>query len=86
MRAGHHLQSPAKTGVFWSFGPPPTCCKSSIGECGGIFNLDGHDTNQEVSSCTRGFTCFSRLTGMAPAQANDTHFCMAQEIGGPFAA
>jgi hypothetical protein len=36
-------------------------------------------TNQEVSSCIRGFSCFSRLTGMAPAQANDTHLCMAQE-------
>ena len=38
-------------------------------------------TNQEVFTCLRGFTCFSRLTGMAPAQANDTHFCMAQERG-----
>ena len=26
-------------------------------------------TNQEVFTCLRGFTCFSRLTGMAPAQA-----------------
>ena len=38
-------------------------------------------TNQEVSQGNRVFSCFSRLTGMAPAQANDTHLWMAQERG-----
>ena len=81
MRAGHHLRSPAMTGFFWPFGLPPTCCKSSIGECGGIFNLDGHAQIKKCPKVTGFFSCFSRLTGMAPAQANDTHLWMAQERG-----
>ena len=56
----------------------------NIGECGGIFNLDGHAQIKKCSHVSGVFTCFSRLTGMAPAQAMTRYLLYGSRNRRPF--
>ena len=52
--------------------------------CGGIFNLDGHAQIKKCSHVSGVFTCFSRLTGMAPAQAMTRYLLYGSRNRRPF--